>query len=953
MLKLPAARTGNKSSLLRASLPHGMPLARNLFPPGEYIPEVVRRLEGTSSGDIIVISGHSEGSGTGKTSVLAAVTQEERVQMLFCAMFWMNVGAYADDADLFGAAKVLAIDVYFTLRNLIESIAHDSETAHVMNKCGRILADIDSLESAENIMREIISATKKCLIKQGYGSYCPLLILDDLWSQRLLLLLRETGFTILVTTRYDKVLPDDQFAGCCYVLDPLPTEICLRLFFSLSPIDRAVFEKLPSSRDLVRLCASNVTPLELAVLAGLTHHWDPSALPLKLPDVLKKRAKIMSSADRMAWVEQHWKENPSIFTAKLPAHRGLLTTMLLSIETLDELVLKCYLSLVVVPPGATFEFEFLRSLWDLGDDELIKAVLDILVSRHLLTSVLDSPPLSSRQRQREQKGTAATATEAGTGAAGTGAGGTAESAVDTSSTATALDSTDNDTNTAPIPNMFSFEDSLHNHSKLEGLYQLHALHSDFLILCALNFAAVARKVSSSGLQSVLSFFENTLDSVISNWHKKTFSAETRCIIAITQSCDRAARYLASKDLLLSTDPTRMFLFSGYWKRLQLLNDLNVWEGLERSAPQRPCIIPYLQQRIRTEVELEGMSGARPFMTRACMMLELVNCKKHYATLEEWYRGMLGTSDAAAADPLEQARIMNCLGELLLRRGKPGEALLMHRKSLLIYPQFINEASEAGPVDSKKKKQVAEKGMLIAMENVALAITQIPRGDPDFDLHALTDATETQRLVVRMKLNIFGSNNVGLGRSISRLAEMLCEEGKYTEAIVEHEKALAVFAKKLGTNHSIYQSSRGEYGISMLHVAGEDETQLGVAVSTIQDAVVWLLHHGVAWEDPRIKRLRKYLPPDNIEYLTSSIVGAHYINSSVSSMFPSMCGLESLMSHSQDCAPIYDMSRSMISSASSATDAMICSANDAISSARDGAMSTTSTFGKTQDSPSAK
>lgn len=883
-------RAVNRACLLRASLPHGMPLVKNMYYLREYIPEIVRRLEETGPGDIISVLGYNDLCGVGKSSVLAAVLQEEKVQTIFSAMFWINLGAYADDAELFGAMKVLAIDVYYTLRNLAESIGHDSETAHVLNKCGRVLGDLDSLESAESVMREIVSATKKCLVKRGYGPICPLLVLDDLWSQRVLLLLRETGFTILVTPRYENVLTDDQFAGCCYSLDPLPTESCLRMFFSLSPLDRVVFEKLPSSRELVRLCASFVTPLELGVLAGLTHHWNPSALPMKVPDVLRKREKILSSSDRMTWIDKYWTERPAMFSDKLPSHRGLLTSMLLSIETLDELVLKCYLSLVVVPRGVAFEFDFLRSLWDLGSDEVVKAVVDILVQRHLVVCVVESPPLSSKCPIAKQPPSVAMRGSSPVSADGT--------SLD-DSTASKSDASASEEVT---PILFSFEESMHNHSKLEGLYQLHSLHSDFLLLCALNFAAVANKSSSSGIAVLMSMFESTLDNIISNWHSNTFSAETRCIVAITQSCDRAARLLASKDLLLSTDPSRLFLLKGFWKRLELLNELNVWEGLKRTHPQHPCILPYMQQRMRTEVELEGISGARPFMTKACMMLELVNSASHYTILEDWYKQMLCSygsprlSSEHATALLEQARVMNCLGELLIRRGQPVEALVYHRKSLLIYPQFINEDTDT--TESKMNKALAERGMLTAMENVALAITRIPKGDIDFDPQAVTEAADTQRLVVRMKQNMFGSQHVGLGSSITRLAEMLCEEGKYNEAIVEHEKALELFAKRLGINHIIYQSAKGEYGLALLFVACGDETAYTEAVGAIQDAVVWMLQHGVSWEDPRIRRLRQHLPAEIIEYLTESIVGSHYINKK-SGMFP-MCGLESLMLH--DCVP---------------------------------------------------
>lgn len=896
----PPRKAATKGCTLRAALPHGMPLVRNLYKFSEYIPEVCRRLEGTSSGDIIVVTGYNDLGGIGKTSVLAGVVQEEEVQRMFCAMFWMNLGAYSDDADLFGATKVLAIDVYFTLRNLIESTNHDAETVETMNRCGKILADLDTLESVESVLKEVIGTTKRCLTKHGYGNYCPLLVLDDLWNQRLLLLLRETGFTILVTTRYANVLEEDQISGCCFVLDPLPTESCLRLFFSLSPIDRAVFEKLPSSRDLVRLCSTFITAMELSVLAGITHHWNPAALPMKLPAVLKKREKLLSSPDKLKWIDQCWEENAMIFSDNLTLHRGLMTTFLLSIEMLDELAVKCYLSMVAIPPGVVFDFDFLRCLWDLGSDEIVKSVLDLLVSRHLVAGVMESPPLSSRQRHEAASESSRSAEDSSVDSLA-GSGSSATGAAD-----------------EPIPTMMSFEDSIYAPTKLEGLYQLHGLHSDFLMLCALNFSSVAGTSSSKGIASVLSFFESSLGFGNANWRSKTFSPETNCNLAITQSCDRAAGFFASKDLLLQTDPSRLFLHIGYWRRLELLNKLGVWRGLERTHPQHPCIIPYLQQRIETEIELEGIREARSFMTRACMMLELVNSKHHYIILEEWYRRMLKSypSDLEGDELLEQARLLNCLGDLLVRRGQPADALVLHRKALLIYPQFVNETGSAGAGgEPSSKKRSAEKGMLTAMEHLSTAITLIPRGDPSYDPQALVEAAETQRLVVRMKLNIYGSQHVGLGASTARLAEILCAAGMYNEAIVEHEKALKLFAQKLGTNHPLYQSTKGEYGISQLSVVGSDEDALAGAISTIQEAVVWLLHHGVSWDDRRIVRLKKHLPPDNIEYLTESIVGIHYIRR-VGNIFPMcgfeatknhfpMCGLEGLLTQSQECLPVYD------------------------------------------------
>ena len=898
MANSPPRKAATKSSCtLRAALPHGMPLVRNLYKFSEYIPEVCRRLEGTSSGDIIVVSGYNDMGGIGKTSVLAGVVQEEEVQRMFCAMFWMNLGAYSDDADLFGATKVLAIDVYFTLRNLIESTNHDGDTVAIMNRCGKILSDLDTLESVENVLKEIIGTTKKCLTKHGYGTYCPLLVLDDLWNQRLLLLLRETGFAILVTTRYASVLEEDQFSGCCCVLDPLPTESCLRLFFSLSPIDRAVFEKLPSSRELVRLCSTFITTMELSVLAGLTHHWNPAALPLKLPAVLKKREKLLSSPEKLMWIDKCWEENAMIFSDNLTLHRGLMTTLLLSIEMLDELAVKCYLAMVAIPPGVVFDFDFLRCLWDIGSDEIIKSVLDLLVSRHLVAVVMESPPLSSRQRN---EGASESSRSAEDSSVDSGAGSRGGSS--------AADLPDEG-----IPTMISFEDSIYAPTKLEGLYQLHALHSDFLLLCALNFSSVAGNSSLTGLASIVSF----LGFGKGNWISNTFSPETKCNLAIIQACDRVAGFFASKDLLLQTDPSRLFLYIGYWRRLELLNQLSVWRGLERTHPQHPCIIPYLQQRIETEIELEGIKEALPFMTRACMMLELVNSKHHYTILEEWYRRMLKSyqTDLEGDELLEQARLLNCLGDLLVRSGQPEDALVQHRKALLIYPQFVNETGGTGSEPGSKKRS-AEKGMIDAMEHLSTAITLIPRGHPSYDPQALVEAAETQRLVVRMKLNMYGSQHVGLGASTARLAEILCAAGMYNEAIVEHEKALKLFAQKLGTNHPVYQTTKGECGISQLNVVGSDEEAIASAINTIQEAVVWLLHHGVSWDDNRIQRLKKHLPPDNIEYLTDSLVGIHYIRR-VGNIFPMcgleatknsfpMCGLEGLLSQSHECLPLHDI-----------------------------------------------
>jgi tetratricopeptide (TPR) repeat protein len=785
------------------------------------------------AGDVIIVTGQNCRVGCGKTYTVASALHLAEVRSSFYTLFWLNLGAFTTEEEVFGAVRILAVDVYFGLKKLISSFDEESESLFLFYNIALGLLDLESLESAENAIRSLISCTNQFLMMRKCPKQTPLLVLDGISNDRLLVLFRETGFTIVVTTRQNDLTEARAFPGCSLALEPLlphdAFEVIggtkLRLDFSQAP------------RSVKQLCSDHSSVAELSLLgAAALRSGDEASSSLE--DLCQKRLDMMSSDE----IKAHFAKCISnhYFSTCLSDQQSSLVSLSCVFNTLDIDSARWYMSLSAIPQETIFDLNFVSQLWGASNWSGVQRLLDYFVMLNLLVEV---NPLAKHSME------------------------------DVSKTHHMIEASNEgvDKDTYWTSNVVTLSPSPDDLSAANRFYMLTALHADFLLFLALS-TLTGNDHSHVTWNSWLSFSINCAGPQ----YPFPFHEDPCTLLTfVRRSCESIATFLTSKSLLMSLQSVQYVLFSAFWRRLEALKTAKLWVSDILEDPSVHCAVPYLQNRVMIEIELEGEDACLLFLTRACEVLERLEGERHYLVLIKWYEQiieLISRQPEKKCDFLGKAHAVNALGILYSRLGSPVRALDYHREALAIY-RYVESESSSGRSVSVWKRISASNGIISVLENIAYALNVVIKtvGTNSTSSQVFEwkqEALEAQRTAVKMKLSICGSDSVGLAVSRVCLAQLLLADGCIDEAIMEFKMALDVFAVRLGTNHASYNTCRGNYGMALVQ-RSSSQAQYQKGVELIQESAVWLLRRGVKWDDWRLVMLRSFLPAELVSGMRGS------------------------------------------------------------------------------------
>eukprot|EP00602_Paraphysomonas_sp_CaronLab_P002151 CAMPEP_0185028484 /NCGR_PEP_ID=MMETSP1103-20130426/14224_1 /TAXON_ID=36769 /ORGANISM="Paraphysomonas bandaiensis, Strain Caron Lab Isolate" /LENGTH=696 /DNA_ID=CAMNT_0027562911 /DNA_START=246 /DNA_END=2336 /DNA_ORIENTATION=- len=310
-------------------------------------------------------------AGTGKTTLASTVVGIPDVKDWFSGgIYWASVGEIKTDDELAGLLRMLAENLlgYLHSNSCIAPVLYTKLTHKIYPLFGMLELD-DSLR----LIREVLDTATA-------SSSHVLVVLDDIWSDRLVRLLCDLKIVILITSRYPELFSEGQFPGCVVRMEECSEEQAMQALYRHSYLTPSLTSLPLEARSLMNTCC---TLLEVDTMSRLVAPLMSQRYQLKA--LLDRRMKdLRPSAPHMRWVSRHNSAPWAPFD--LIRHIGCFAALDMTFDCLDDISKRNYLLLSVLPAGATLSISLLHLVWCPLTKAELHSQIEIFVARNLLTS---------------------------------------------------------------------------------------------------------------------------------------------------------------------------------------------------------------------------------------------------------------------------------------------------------------------------------------------------------------------------------------------------------------------------------------------------------------------------------------------------------------------------------------------------------------------------------------
>ena len=331
-------------------------------------------------GHVISIVGHDNICGIGKTTFASRlVTSVDCVNYFQLGIAWISVGKSPSDDELLMLVRTVATQILqIAARKSIGGLGevNSDMSRHFHSQCK------GSVQDCLVAIRAILQLAQS--VPDSEESLKCLVVLDDVWDDRLVRLLTALPLVVLLTTRCSQIFSDGKIPGTVYYLEAVAVEQKSRvlcryagLYEQASAIPPVALEVLSTAHSL----------FEVSILSRIiSSHIRDSA---QLKQLLQRRVRdgVVSNSHNK-WIANH--ADGSWHGLDLMSHVGALTALDLCLEQLDASTHRLYLLLCLFPPGVPLSREYLMLLWGLTESTEYVAVVEMLVAKQLVVvSVVD------------------------------------------------------------------------------------------------------------------------------------------------------------------------------------------------------------------------------------------------------------------------------------------------------------------------------------------------------------------------------------------------------------------------------------------------------------------------------------------------------------------------------------------------------------------------------------
>jgi tetratricopeptide (TPR) repeat protein len=359
-------------------LPSGLPCFPDDFiDQDETLSLCLKRILSCPPGSVVTITESSNKFGTGKTAFASAVVRSTSSKFFQSGIFWVNVGNIRTDQEIIGVFRVLAetlLDHFFGLSILTP---HQYERWQGVLRPTRGDVNIDDCTLCVrsllgNSASDTYGLVSRTALASSSNPHKVLIILDDLWSDRILRLLRGIDATFLITTSWPELFSEGQYPGSVF---------SLATFSPPQPITPTFYSAADS---LVSLCS---TWLEVSALRSAITLLK-GTLEEKIIMISERFKSITDLSSPMSqWIVRHklahWARVPIL------PHLSTFAMLSLAFDSLDnELYQYSYMCLCLLPCTVLLSPVLLMRVWSLPSHHAAKAIASEFVQRHLLNSVL-------------------------------------------------------------------------------------------------------------------------------------------------------------------------------------------------------------------------------------------------------------------------------------------------------------------------------------------------------------------------------------------------------------------------------------------------------------------------------------------------------------------------------------------------------------------------------------
>jgi hypothetical protein len=391
-------------------------LCKNFVSQDREIEKLSQRIMRAKERTVTAVAAANCYSGSGKTVFVSAVVRHNEVRNSFkCGIIWTHVGDVHNESELFGVIRSLAL-------RMLRYCYNDGSIASDMYE--RFLYDIQNYKnnndcvSFVSIMNEIIqhskiwknhhcrstvtspSNTSECNTGNGLNRF--LIVLDDIWNEKIVRILINLNAVMLVTTRWSNLFSEGQFYGGMFYLSSFTLDDIYKLY--------DVKQSVTSIRTnyMLSYLVLKSTVMEITLLSILHKKYSLTNSEHLLSYIKVKYQNILQKSNLSTNINEKVIDTTTTTTTSTTTNNNVPITTKINIDSvcvmqlvfsdLDIMLRFRYLMLVVFPPDVMLHPYQLYMLWKCDSwDDFLKSVTDLIDRGLLMKSCCycDSPIFSS------------------------------------------------------------------------------------------------------------------------------------------------------------------------------------------------------------------------------------------------------------------------------------------------------------------------------------------------------------------------------------------------------------------------------------------------------------------------------------------------------------------------------------------------------------------------------